>query len=163
VKSSYISKKNTLLLVLIVVISCAVKKEAIQNDAEITFQPKLLFLNYEISKTDNGAKKIELISQKITEGKLKKTTKKNYETRLGDLECITLDKNLNQIGSYAVKNPLKKIMEYINDLGNFEKKIFELDSAQFSIRLQLQSDVKYIRIYELTKTGLKEHITTELE
>ena len=57
----------------------------------------------------------------------------------------------------------KKIMEYINDLGNFEKKVFDLDSAQFSIRLQLQYDVKYIKISELTTKGQKELITTELE
>ena len=64
---------------------------------------------------------------------------------------------------WICQNPLKKIIEYINDLGNFEKKIFDLDSAQFSIRLQLQSNVKYIKISELTKTGPKIHITTELE
>ena len=161
--SSNILKNAALFLLMILVIACASKQQVLENEAETEQQPKLLFLNYTISKSDNDKKTISLINQKITDGALKKTTKPNYKTSFGDLECITLDKNLNQIEAHSIKNPLTKIVEYINDLGNFEKKLIELDSAQFSIRLQLDSKVKYLRISELTQEGSKKHITTELE
>ena len=150
-------------LLFILIIGCASKQLVIDHNSDIEEQPKLLFLNYMINKMDNGEKNIKLINQIITDGTLKKMTKTSDEKSLGDLECATYDKDLNQIGIHSIKNPLKKIMEYINDLGNFEKKIFDLDSAQFSIRLQLQYDVKYIKISELTTKGQKELITTELE
>jgi hypothetical protein len=156
-------KTSSLLLSIILVMSCASKQQIIENDIEIEQYPKLLFLNYTINKGENGEKTIALINQKTTDGKLKNKSEKKEKTSFGDLECITLDKDLNQIGLHAIKNPLKKIVEYINDFGNFEKKILDLDSAQFSIRLQLQSKVKYVRISELTKEGTKKHITTEIK
>jgi hypothetical protein len=161
--SSKILKSIGPFLLFILLIACASKQPVIINGPEIEEHPKLLFINYMISKTAEGEKNIKLINQIITDGNLKKLNKTSDEKSFGDLECTTLDKDLNQIGTHLIKNPLKKIIEYINDLGNFEKKILDLDSAQFSIRLQLQTNVKYIKISELTKTGLKEHITTELE
>ena len=162
-KSNNMLKSIRPFLLFILVIACASKQQVIDNDTQIEEHPKLLFLNYMISKMVDGEKNIKLINQIITDGTLKKMTKISDKKKFGDLECNTYDKDLNQIGTHSIKNPLKKTMEYINDLGNFEKKIFDLDSAQFSIRLQLQPGVKYIKISELTTKGQKELITTELE
>ena len=68
----------------------------------------------------------------------------------------------NEIEKNSIKNPLIKIVEFINDLGNFEKKIIALDSAQFSLKLQLPPKAKHIVISELTHNGTKKHITTKI-
>jgi len=162
-KSSNKFKYTSPLLLLLVVMACASTQEVIENDPKIELQPKLLFLNYKISKTSKGEKNIALINQKITDGKLKNTSKVDEKTSFGDLECISLDENFNELDKHSIKNPLVKIVEFINDLGNFEKRIIKLDSAQFALRLQLQSKVKYISISELTQSGIKKHLTTEIE
>ena len=158
-----LTKTTTLLLLLFVVLSCASKQQIISEESKIIPKPKLLFLNYQISKTTDNKKTIVLINQKTIDGKLKNKTKTELKTSLGDLEYIILDNDFNEIGKNSIKNPLVKIVEFINDLGNFEKRIIDLDSAQFSMRLQLPLNAKYIVISELTQTGTKKHITTEIK
>lgn len=157
-----LTKSFALLLSLFMLVSCA-SKQIVTNQPEIQEQPKLLFLNYNIVKIDNSLKNITLINQKTTVGKLKSKAKAKLKLNLGDLECISLDKDFNEIDKHSIKNPLVKIVEFINDLGNFEKRIIDLDSTQFSIRLQLPLKAKYIIISELTPTGAKKHITTKIE
>lgn len=143
--------------------SCASKQVLTEKESIAHSEPKLLFLNYKIAKTTNDEKTIILINHKVTDGKLKNTSLIEEKLNLGDLEYNLLDKSLNEIEKKSVKNPLVKIVEYINDLGNFEKRIIDLDSAQFSLRLQLPNNAKYIVIKELTQTGLKKHVTTEIK
>lgn len=87
-------------------------------------------MNYEIVKL-NDEKNISLINQITADGRLKgKMTSKN-NTSIGDLECIVLDKDLNQLEKHSIRNPLKKTVEFINDSGNFEKNIRFRQSAIF--------------------------------
>ena len=50
---------------------------------------------------------------------------------------------LNQI---LIKNPLVKSIEYVDDSKNFKTETIKTDKTQFSIRLQLKSNTKYITI-----------------
>ncbi len=156
-----LSKTTMYLLGFFLFLSCA-SQQVVTNSTEIQEKSKLLFLNYNIVKIDSTSKNITLISQKTTEGKLKNTSKAEIKTSIGDLECISLDKDFNEIEKKYIKNPLVKIVEFVNDLGNFEKKILDLDSAQFSLRLQLPPKAKHIVISELTQNGNKKHITTKI-
>ena len=145
-----------------ILLSCVSRQSIITEEPSIKTEPKLLFLNYEIVKL-NDEKNISLINQITADGRLKgKMTSKN-NTSIGDLECIVLDKDLNQLEKHSIKNPLKKTVEFINDSGNFEKKILDLDRVQFSIKLQQQPKAKYVVISEITKTTIKKHITTKID
>lgn len=146
-----------------ILILCCASQQVVTHVTEIDEKPKLLFLNYNIVKIDDTKKIISLINQKTIEGRLKGKTNPEFKGILGDLECSILDSGSNEIEKMSIKNPLVEIVEFINDLGNFEKRKIDLDSAQFSIRLQLPPKSKYIVIRELTQTGKKNHITTEIE
>ena len=157
-----LTKTTTLLFILFVVMSCASRQQVSSEESKISPKPQLLFLNYSISKNADDEKTIVLINQIITDGKLKSKTKSEEKTSPEDLECLILDKDFNELEKIIIKNPLLKIVEFVNDLGNFEKRILDLDSVQFSLRLQLQPKAKHIIINELTPTGVKKHSTTKI-
>ena len=150
------------LAILFIISSCASKQQITSEETQIIPKPKLLFLNYKISKPTNEEKTIVLINQLVTDGKLKNKSTVEGKLSLGDLEYTLLDADFNEIEKNSIKNPLIKIVEFINDLGNFEKKIIALDSAQFSLKLQLPSKAKHIVISELTNNSIKKYITTKI-
>ncbi|WP_179319232.1 hypothetical protein [Winogradskyella helgolandensis] len=143
-------------------LSCIGKKSIIAEEKQIETQPKLLFLNYKIEKLEEK-KTISLINQIKTDGKLKETVLSRNNTTIADLECIILDEDLIVLDTYSIKNPLKKTVEFINDSGEFEKKILDLDNVQFSLKLQLRPKSKYVVINEITDSEIIKHITTKIE
>ncbi|MEN3322838.1 hypothetical protein VP395_03805 [Mariniflexile soesokkakense] len=153
-----------LLLLLALHISCASKKNIVIENINKDSLPKLVFLNYTISRNDSGEKNIQFINKKITDGKLKNN---NY-IKIGeieDLKCLQLDKDSTEITSVTIKNPLSKIIEFVNDSLIFEKKKTDLQNAPFTIRLQLHSQTKFIAINEVTDSlqNTKTLIITKLD
>jgi len=127
--------------------------------------PKLIFLNYTISKDEKGQIHIGFINKIITDGKLKNSNIFFKTGSKGDLKCSQLDKDSIEITSVIVQNPLVKIIEYVNDSLIFEKKELDLNRSNLSLRLHLHSKTKYISISEITdkpQTG-KSLITTKLD
>lgn len=160
-KLSY--KVSIVIVLLFSFLSCASNQKAISEEPTVNTPPKLLFLNYELSKSTNGEKKINLLNQITAEGRLKEKPTIVENTQPGDLQYFILDKDLKEIDTQYIKNPLIKTFEFINDHGEFEKKTIDLDTVQFHIRLQLQPQTKYIVFKELTENKPKTHITTKIE
>ena len=130
--------------------SCATKQTTAKNTKIAEAEPKLIFLNYSISKEKNNKTNIEFIDKKTTDGKLKTNSNKYIKSgTVGDLECFQLDKDSKEIASIVLKNPLSKHIEFVNDSLNFEHKKIELNKATFSLRLQLHSQTKFIAIKEI--------------
>jgi len=135
-----------LIALLVLQISCASKKNVAVNETIIEeLPPKLIFLNYTISKDDHGNKHIQFINKSIADGKLKNHNS-NESGIAGDLVCVQLDKKSNELQRIIVKNPLSKSIEFLNESKSFQRKQIDLDSTQFSIRLQLNPNTKYISI-----------------
>mgnify|MGYP000026466145 CR=1 FL=1 len=159
-----IKLENTILFALILIgFSCASKKNIEKQTVLKVSNPKLIFLNYDISQTENGKKKIELINKIVADGKLKiKTTDKSGN--LGDLICNQLDENSNILQSIVIKNPLLKTFEYIDDSKQFQTKVVKLDHTEFSLKLKLNPNTKHIIIKEFTlsKKNLKSLIKTKI-
>lgn len=146
-------KLSHFLLVLLIAlqISCALKKPTpINKVINETLPPKLIFLNYVISKNENNEKNIQFINKTITNGKLKNTAKLQEMGTIGDLKCSQLNKDSVEITSIIIKNPLSKIIEYVNDSLIFESKKIDLQKTAFSLRLQLHSKTVFIAINEVT-------------
>ncbi|REG85192.1 DEAD/DEAH box helicase family protein [Winogradskyella sediminis] len=143
-------------------LSCASTLQASEEEPTVLEAPQLLFLNYEM-KTYGNKKSISLINQVTTDGRLKQHINHNPNPDLGDLECVILDKDSNILETYSIKNPLLKIVEYINDSGHFEKKILNLDYAQFSLKLQLNAKAAYAVIHEINPNGNIKLKTTKIE
>lgn len=153
-------------LILLVLLSCGVKKNSPQENVALEKNPKLIFLNYTISKKENEEKSIEFINKIVADGKLKNDSRNylKYGT-IGDLKCTQLDENSNTLQTFFIKNPLVKVFEFVNDSLIFEKKQVNLASTELSLRLQLNSKTKSILISEIIDSlqNNKTLIKTELE
>ncbi|PKQ43517.1 hypothetical protein [Confluentibacter flavum] len=156
-----------LIALLALQISCASKKTIEVNETiNEAIPPKLIFLNYTISKDANGNKHIQFINKIITDGKLKNNTETYLKTSaVGDLKCTQLDKDSIEIKTVIIENPLSKIIEYVNDSLIFESKKIELNRAPLSLRLALHDKTKYIIISDIIDSlqNSRPLITTKLD
>lgn len=156
-----------LIALLALQISCASKKNVAINETVIEeLPPKLIFLNYTISKDDYGNKHVQFINKIIVDGKLKSNTETYLKTgAVGDLKCSQLDKDSLEIKTVIIENPLSKIIEYVNDSLIFESKKVELKSAPLSLRLPLHDKTKYITISDIIDSlqNSRSLITTKLD
>lgn len=147
--------------------SCASKKNISVNETVIeTLPPKLIFLNYTLSKDANGKKNIQFINKIITDGTLKNNTESYLKTgAVGDLKCSQLDKDSVEIKTVIIKNPLKQIIEHVNDSLTFESKQIELNRVPLSLRLALHNKTKYIIISDIIDSlqNSRPLITTQLD
>ena len=146
-KTEHIKPKTylPLLCVLWFLMSCGSHKNMATQESSIESSPKIIFLNYNIKKTADDKRSIKFINKIVTDGKLKKTDVLE-DGIIGDLVCTQLDKNSNTLQRFIIKNPLVKNIEYIDESNSFQNKKIDLDSAQFSLRLQLRPNTKYIAI-----------------
>ncbi|MBP0903445.1 hypothetical protein ACFSKN_00950 [Mariniflexile gromovii] len=142
--------KLVILSVFLWSVACASKKSVgIETPNEVV-PPKLIFLNYKISKNANGNKNIEFINKIIADGKLKTNNSNIKHAAIGDLKCLQLDKDFTEITSMTIQNPLSKHIEFLNDSLIFENKKLDLKSAPLSFRMPLHHKTKFIAINEIT-------------
>lgn len=142
--------KSIYLILLILLAGCtALKKNAISdttNDISSSTESKIIFLNYRVTKGLDKTIKIDLINKVITEGNLKKNIQKTTNNANDDFVCVQLNKKLLPIDSLQIKNPLIKNIEYVKPSGLLSKKQIELDNVEFSVRMQLKPNTKFISL-----------------
>lgn len=138
----------TSFLVVTILFSCGIKKNSPEVHETLENNPKLIFLNYTISKNENGEKQMGFLNKIITDGKLKNNTFPKTGV-IGDLKCMQLDENTNLLQSIIIKNPLEKVLEFVNDSLTFEKRKVELKNSELALRLQLHNKTKSIVISEI--------------
>ena len=135
---------STLLLLIMVsfMVSCNPSKNTYSSDpqgSKARETSRILFLNYQISrdstKTNYSA---QLINTILKDGTIKVDQQHNGQAEIDDLELLVLDGNQHTMTHRYIPNPLDKSVEYVNDAGQFERLMIHLDSAQFSIRLQIE-------------------------
>ncbi len=136
--------KYIYILLLISLCSCdSVPKVSNKKKTSIS-EPKILFLNYKIYKTSTDAVRIKLLHKIIAKGILKTSFYERNNPKKGDIKCTQINGKSRSVDSLFISNPLIKIIEYVNDSGQFEKKTITLDSAEFSIRMPLNPTTKFI-------------------
>lgn len=129
------------------IISCGSLKNTKANQAEIDKDPKIIFLTYSISQDENDKRSVQYVSQKTVDGRLKTRTSESIKNAsTGDLICKQLGKNSKPLHTTLVKDPLNKTIEFIDESKKFQTKTINATKTQFSIRLQLKSNTKYITI-----------------
>lgn len=132
------------------IVSCGIRKTTTEEQKPLEINPKIIFLNYSISKEENGNKKMVFINKTIANGRLKNSSNKYLKTgKKGDFICTQKDKNSNKLQTVYIKNPFSKTIEFINDSLIFESKKIDLTTTQISLRLQLNSKTKSIIISEI--------------
>lgn len=136
------------IILLILLTGCTSQKENIDgktnSDINVSVAPKIIFLNCLVSKNLDETIKVKLVNKIITEGNLKRHNQNTAPYVEGDYKCIQLDMNSLPIDSLYISNPLITNIEYAGASGILNKKRIELDSADFSIRMQLDLQTKFI-------------------
>jgi len=143
-------KYFVLILLLILTIGCKSKKEIITpnpiEEIKNPDTPQMIFINFMIRADETNKISAHLINKIIVDGTFKDKGNKNETFKSGDLVCNQLNQISKTIESQNIKNPLIKNVEYVNDNGEFERKEIKLDSAEISLRLQLNPDTKFISL-----------------
>jgi hypothetical protein len=124
----------------------------------IPANPEIIFLNYSIKRTAYGLDPvIALTGKTITGGKLKENVPVTSISKPGDLKCITLNDRMTQIDTLIISDPLNITVESVNDNNQLFKKELSLDSAEFTIRMQLKNNVRSVAIIKGTDTWKQGH------
>lgn len=101
--------------------------------------PKIIFLDYLLTRDPDGSNyRASMLQKIIREGKIKEVHASHPSPLNNDLELRVLDRNQQILGSHHIPNPLDRSVEYVNDAHQLEYKMVHLDSAQFSVRIQIQ-------------------------
>ena len=116
------------------------------NNTNTATESKIIFLNYHGTKDANKTIKVSLINKIVAEGRLKTNNFRDTTDSSDDLVCTQLDKELSAIDSIKISNPFVKIIEYFEPSGAMGKKTIELDSVEFSVRMQLKPHTKVITL-----------------
>jgi len=131
-----------LCLLVVYILSCNAPKNTYNSDSgesTVGEASKILFLNYKLTRDSaTMTYDAELLSMLAREGKIKDPGQDISQIEKGDLELLLVDMNDQTIIHRHIPNPLDRSVEYVNDAGQFERKMIHLDSAQISIRLQLE-------------------------
>ncbi len=130
-----------------------------QNNApQVATTDQLLFLVFQIKKNIEGAySKITLIKREKVNGKLKQghINEDTFENEL----IIYQYNHQTLIDSIVCEHPLYKNLEDFNGNTMTTRQV-ELDSAEFFIRLQLDSKTNEIKIYEKLKQNKLQQINS---
>ena len=163
----YIPKTAYLMLVFLACFfSCATKHNIEKKEVTIDTNPKLIFLNYTISKNEDGEKSITLIDKKIVDGKLRNKGSKYIKSgKIGDLVSEQLDENKNTLYKQAIANPFIKSIEVTTDSLTLKKQIVSIKQTPLNLRLQLDVETKFIRLTEVIDSleNTKPIITTPID
>ncbi len=111
--------------------------------------PRIAFLTFNISKKPNEKIVIELLDKVVVKGTLKKENLDIKGAKQGDLICMVLDRDSTVQKTKIISNPLKRSVEHVNTSGEFQRKEVISDNEQFSIRLQLLKNSKYVIIKQV--------------
>ncbi len=142
------------LILISILISCNPPKNTYSSDpqgSKVEETSKIMFLDYQLTRdSTKSTYEARLINMIIREGKIKDDPNNSGQAEKDDLELMVLDRNLQTLTHRYIPNPLDKSVEYVNDAGQFERKMIHLDSAQFSIRLQIDPGASSILLNRYT-------------
>lgn len=125
--------------------------------------PQIIFLNYSLERDSLEVYHVELINTILAPGTLKPTIHHNSTGKTGDFRCLIMDANKQTISFIIVPDPLTRRIEYQQDNGSLTSKQIQLDRAEFSVRMQLDSASRYIAIDRINPSGMAQLIITEID
>lgn len=149
-----------IILFMVSAMSCNPSKNTIssdQNENNSEEKSRILFLNYQLTRDSSQSNyNAQLINMILKNGTIKDSQINTDRAEKDDLELLVLDNKQQTISQRHIPNPLDRSVEYVNEAGQFERRMIHLDSAQFSVRLQIESIASSIvlkRIHGEEKEG----------
>ena len=135
--------------------SCKASKMSASNDFSVeenlinnVFQPVIVFLNFSLACDSlSNDHTLSLINKIIVDGELKKSTESEELEKGGFRYCI-LDENAQLLFQKYMPSPLNRTVEYVDDRGYLRKKDIRFEETQFSLRVPLTTEAKYISFFD---------------
>lgn len=141
--------KSNIIFLILILISCSPSKSpgiesGIENTA-INTNPQIIFINYKAKKV-NKSLEIDVINKIITKGKLQSTNNHSKKDS-NSLICLQLNQKQQIIDRLFIANPLVQHFEYATNIsGELSEVQVSLDSIEFSVRMQLNANTKFIQL-----------------
>ena len=108
---------------------------------------QILFLTFKIKEDSASTAIIELLEKNFVSGSLKGASESSQaENRL---IINQVDDQQHVLGEMSVDHPLIKYVEYVNEAREFETKLIRQQSAEFFIRVAINTQTSYLRIDEV--------------
>jgi len=136
--------------------NCSIRRNSITY---IEDSPQLIFLTYKVYNTDNKYSAV-LVDSITKPGKLKENDKTLAVNISGNYQIKQSDQKSKELSSIYVADVLTKSVEYADDKGQFQKRIFKLDSAFISVRMDLLQSTKVITLSRIND-DLKKKVLTK--
>ena len=135
--------------------NCSIRKNSITY---IEDSPQLIFLTYKVYNKDNKYSAV-LVDSITKPGKLKENDKTLAVNISGYYQIKQSDQKSKELSSIYVADVLTKSVEYADDKGQFQKRIFKLDSAFISVRMDLLPSTKVITLSRINDDLRKKVLT----
>ena len=136
--------------------NCSIRKNSITY---IEDSPQLIFLTYKVYNKDNKYSAV-LVGSITKPGKLKDNDKTLAVNISGNYQIKQSDQKSKELSSIYVADVLTKSVEYADDKGQFQKRIFKLDSAFISVRMDLLPATSVITLSRIND-DLKKKVLTK--
>ena len=136
--------------------NCSIRRNSISN---IESSPQLIFLTYKVYNKDNKYSAV-LVDSITKPGKLKENDKTLAVNISGNYQIKQSDQKSKELSSIYVADVLTKSVEYADDKGQFQKRIFKLDSAFISVRMDLLPATSVITLSRIND-DLKKKVLTK--
>ncbi|TYB79324.1 hypothetical protein [Bizionia myxarmorum] len=156
--------KHTLIIIIILF---AVNTTVLAQSSPLIQQTEkatdsMVFLTYHISKTSKAASNLEYKKTILAKGRIKGFHAEKALNKKGNLVCELLDADLNVIENLYIENPLEKIIEFVNDSGDLEKRSISLDKTDFTFRMPYTSAAKFVRMHIIANSDTINYIMLKL-
>lgn len=135
--------------------NCSIRKNSITY---IEDSPQLIFLTYKVYNKDNKYSAV-LVDSITKPGKLKDNDKTLAVNISGNYQIKQSDQKSKEITSIYVADVLTKSVEYADEKGQFQRRIFKLDSAFLSVRMDLLPSTKVITLSRINDDLRKKVLT----
>lgn len=135
--------------------NCSIRKNSITY---IEDSPQLIFLTYKVYNKDNKYSAV-LVDSITKPGKLKENDKTLAVNISGYYQIKQSDQKSKEITSIYVADVLTKSVEYADEKGQFQRRIFKLDSAFLSVRMDLLPSTKVITLSRINDDLRKKVLT----
>ncbi|MBK9023592.1 MAG: hypothetical protein IPL69_06395 [Saprospiraceae bacterium] len=136
--------------------NCSIRRNSITY---IEDSPQLIFLTYKVYNKDNKYSAV-LVDSITKPGKLKDNDKTLAVNISGNYQIKQSDQKSKELSSIYVADVLTKSVEYADDKGQFQKRIFKLDSAFISVRMDLLPATSVITLSRIND-DLKKKVLTK--
>jgi hypothetical protein len=157
-----------LFLSLLFLISCSTKTSATANLTSLSKTENaedsannIVYLFFEIEKSENGVEKVMLTDKKTTVGILKEGSVEDKENISGNIKVAFLNKEGEKISERIIEDPLNPMMEIYTQEG-INKEKMNLQKAEFSIRFNQTGNIASVQLEKINKESKTPLLTIKL-